>query len=307
MPPLGGLPELAAYQDEPAQMPSGAPGKNGYLRLGFARRGERTELADLDRRTPLLAQQALHFDEGMPELACVFMVSTSGGILQGDRYEVDVTVGADARAHITSQSATKLQEMDANFATMSQTVTVADGGYLEFLPEPIIPYRHSRYAARTRLEVAESATALYADVLLPGRKHYGDGEIFAYDVYSSHVVGARPDGGELFTEKIVIEPNLWSPGRSGVMGGFHVLGTVILMTPADVTERMLPLIPVGYLGGSGDDRVATGVSRLPRDAGLIYKILGMESEPVRAAVRDFWTLTRREVMNEPVPDRFRWR
>ena len=306
-PALGGLPELAAYQDEPAQLPSGAPGKVGYLRLGFAHRGERTELVDLDRRAPLLAQQALHFDEGMPELACVFMVSTSGGILQGDRCAVDIAVGPRARAHITSQSATKIQEMDANYATLEQDITVDDGGYLEFMPDPIIPYRHSRFASRTRLRVAETGTVLYAEVLLPGRKHYGNGEIFTYDVYSAHLTGERPDGRELFAEKIVIEPAASPPGQAGVLGGFHVLGTVILMTPSEVAERILPRTPVGYRGGAGDDRLATGVSRLPNDAGLIFKVLGMESEPVRAAVRDFWTLARREVLDRPVPTGFRWR
>ena len=44
--------ELAAFQDEPPQMASGAVGKTGFLRLGFEARGNRTILADLDRRAP---------------------------------------------------------------------------------------------------------------------------------------------------------------------------------------------------------------------------------------------------------------
>jgi urease accessory protein len=301
--------ELDGYHTEPAQLPSGAPGKNAYLRLGFGRRGERTELVDLDRRTPLLAQQALHFDEGMPELACVFMVSTAGGIPQGDRYAIEVNLEADAHAHVTSQSATRIQEMDANFATLTQDLTLGERSYLEFLPDPVIPYRHSRFVSQTRLRVDESATVLYSEVLLPGRKHYKQGEMFAYDVYSATVQGSRPDGRELFTEKIVIEPGRWGPDRAGVMGGFHVLGSAVLMTPPEITERVLPQVAVSYgeAVADPDDRVAMGVSRLPRDAGLIYKVLGMESEPVRARMRDFWALVRREVMDRDVPAKFRWR
>jgi len=52
-------PKLASFQEEPQQLPSGAVGKNAFLRLGFERRGERTVLAHLDRRAPLLVQQAL--------------------------------------------------------------------------------------------------------------------------------------------------------------------------------------------------------------------------------------------------------
>ena len=77
--------ELAAFQDEPPQMASGAVGKTGFLRLGFERRGEQTILADLDRRTPYMAQRALYPDPAMPDQAWLFMITTSGCVLQGDR------------------------------------------------------------------------------------------------------------------------------------------------------------------------------------------------------------------------------
>ena len=72
-------PELARFRDEPPQMPSGAVGKNGLLRLRFERRGVRTALTTIDRRTPLIAQQALYYDAAMPDLPCVMMIATSGG------------------------------------------------------------------------------------------------------------------------------------------------------------------------------------------------------------------------------------
>lgn len=309
---LGGLPELAAYQDQPAQQPAGAPGKNAFLHLRFGIRGDHTELTGLDRRTPLLAQRALYFDEGMPDMACVFMISTSGGIVQGDRYRVIVDVEDGARAHVTSQSATKVQEMDANYATLTQEITVGESSYLEFLPDPVIPYRHSRFASRTRLTVPASATVLFAEVLMPGRKYYTGrgasdepGEIFAYDVYSADIQARRPAGNQLFAEKILIEPGSWHPARAGVMGGFHVLGNVLLLTPGDVFERVLPQVPVVPVGDNGGD--ACGVSRLPNDAGLIFKVLGADCEPVRTRIRQLWTIVRREVTGLPVPEPFGWR
>ncbi len=301
-PELSDIPELAGYQDEPAQLPSGAPGKNGFLRLGFAPRGGRTELVDLRRRAPLLVQQALHWDEGMPDLACVFVVSTSGGTLQGDRNAVEISLAAGARAHVTTQSATKIQEMDANHASQEQDILLDEGSYLEYLPDPVIPYAHSRFAGRTRATVAPGATLLFAEVVLPGRKYYGDGELFAYDVYSSTFQAVRPDGRELCAEKVLVEPGRFHPGRCGVLGGFHVFGTVMLLTPPTHAERILRQVPATVHEG-----LAIGASRLPNDAGLVYRVLGMESEPVQAAVRDFWTLVRREVVDRPVPARFRWR
>ena len=98
------VPELAAFQDEPPQMRSGAVGKAGFLHLGFARRGRRTILADLDYRIPYRAQRALYCDEAMPDLAHVFLITTTGCLLQGDRMALDIALGQGARAHITTLS-----------------------------------------------------------------------------------------------------------------------------------------------------------------------------------------------------------
>lgn len=301
---LSEAPELAGYHDEPAQLPSGAPGKNGYLRLGFEVRGERTELVDLDRRAPLLVQQALHFDEGMPDMACVFMISTSGGILQGDRNAIEIEVGESARAHITTQSATKIQEMDANFATQTVDIRLHDHAYAEYLPDPVIPYRHSRFITDTRISIPTSATLVAGEILMPGRTHYRDGEEFAYDVYSSTVRAERPDGTGLFTERLVIEPARFHPQRPGVLGPYRVVGNVVLLTTPELAEKVLAHTPAEM---DPAHETAAGASRLPNEAGLIYKVLGMESEPVRAKVRQFWTRVRQEVMQRQVPAQFRWR
>lgn len=297
-------PELAPYHDEPAQLPSGAPGKNGVLCLGFERRGDRTILAELYRQAPLLVQRALYWDEAMPDLACVFIVTTSGGLLQGDRHALRVRLGERAQAHLTTQSATKIQQMDANYATQTQDIVLEDEAYLELLPEPVIPYRTSRYVARTRVSLPETATALYAEIILPGRRYHNDGELFGYDLYSSALRVTRPDGRELFAEKFVIEPASCPVDRCAVMGGFHVVANVVLLTSAARVDRVLDRIPDAW---AMTGPAVAGASRLPNGAGLIYRVLGTDSEPVRAVVRDFWSLVRQETVGAPLPPQFRWR
>jgi len=89
--------ELEPYQDQPAQLPAASNGKVGILRLGFERRGDRTILRDLFRQSPLLVQRALYWDEEMPDLPCVMILTTSGGVLQGDRLHMDVALAPAAR------------------------------------------------------------------------------------------------------------------------------------------------------------------------------------------------------------------
>jgi len=296
--------ELLPYLDEPPQHPVGGFGKVPMLRLRFERRGERSILASMERRAPLLVLKTLYCDEGMPELPVVYVISNSGGILQGDRYTMDFAVAADAFAHVTSQSATKIHEMDVNHASQIQTITLEDGAYLEYLPEPVIPFARSRFLMRTDVEIAPSATLLYGEILMAGRKYYGEGELFKFDVYSCAVHAKRPDGSPLFVEKYLIEPARSAVARAGVMGDYHVYGNVLLLTPPAVADAVAARAVTGWNRGEG---WAAGVSRLPNSAGLIYKILARESEPVRQMVRDFWTVVRAEAVGRPVHRKFPWR
>ena len=296
--------ELAAFQDEPRQMPSGTVGKSGFLRLGFEHRGDRTILADLERRAPYMAQRALYCDPAMPDLAWLFMITTSGCVLQGDRLALEVTLGPRARAHVTTQSATKIHSMDANYAVQTQALALADGAYLEFLPEPLIPHRRARFLTDTRITIAPTATLLYGEILQPGRKHHHPDECFGATLVSLSVGAERPDGRALFSEKLVIEPARRPVRQTGVMDSFDVLGNVILLTPRENADRIHARVDaeVDLPGG-----VAVGACRLPNDAGLIFKVLGRETAQVKAKVREFWGIAREEVTGTGIPPPFFWR
>jgi len=297
-------PELAPYQDEPPQLPSGSPGKVAHLRLGFERRGARSILADLFRRAPLIVHRAIYWDEEMPEMPCVFIVSNSGGILQGDRNTISIEVGSDAQAHVTTQSATKIHEMDANFAAQLQEIILHDNAYLEYLPDPTIPHRRTRFLTDTRITIAPTATLLYSEILMAGRKYYANGELYKYELFSSKVRAERPEGKELLTEKVIIRPRQQAVRRVGVMGEFDVFGNVILLTPKQHADRIFEQVSAVV---NLPEQWAAGASRLPNDAGLIYKVVGMESAPVRAKIREFWSIVRAQVVGASVPREFAWR
>jgi len=297
-------PELAPYQTEPTQMRSGAVGKNGFLKLGFERRGTRTVLADLRRRTPLIAQRALYYDAAMPDLPCVMIISTAGGLLQGDRSAVEIALADDCDAHVTTQSATKVQQMDANFAAQTQDIVLGERAYLEFLPEPTIPFRHARFASRTRIVLPASAALLYGEVVQAGRVHHAGGERFAFDVFSSSIAAQRPDGRRLFAEKLVVEPAVRGVGNVAVMGSYEVFANVLFLAPPEAVARVHGATPAEFDGAA---RCAAGASRLPHDAGLVYKVVGMDRETVQARVRTFWGRVRQAVRGCPVPPPFLWR
>jgi urease accessory protein len=302
---LGALaPELTRFQDEPLQMQSRTVGKTGFLRLGFERRGGRTILANLERRAPFIAQRALHCDQEMPALAHVFMIVTTGCLLQGDRLALDVRLGPGAQAHVTTQSATKIHTMDANYAAQTQSFTLADDAYLEFLPDPIIPHREARFISETRITIAPTATILFSEIIQPGRKHHHPDECFGATVMSISTSAARPDGSILFSEKLVIEPLRHPMRQTGVMDSFDVFGNVILCSPKANIDRIYKRVEADVDLVRG---LAYGACRLPNDAGLIYKVLGCETKQVKDKIREFWGIARKEIIGANLPPPFFWR
>ena len=297
-------PELATFQDEPPQMKSGTVGKTGFLHLGFERRGRHTILAELDRRAPYMVQRALYCDQEMPDLAWVFLITTTGCLLQGDRLALDIRLGSGARAHVTTQSATKIHAMDANYAAQTQTVTLSDDAYLEFLPDPVIPHRNARFISDTRISIAPTSTLLFSEIIQPGRKHHHPDECFGTTLMSVSTSAARSDGHILFTEKLLIDPQRNPMRQTGVMDSFDVFGNVILCTPKNNADRIYARVEaeVDLVRG-----LAFGACRLPNDAGLIFKVLGRETAQVKAKVREFWGIVRKEVIGADLPPPFLWR
>ncbi|MFC0284591.1 urease accessory protein UreD [Camelimonas abortus] len=298
--------EVQAYQSQPRQMRAAAPGKVGALRLGFALRHGRCVLHDLYRAAPLLAQQALYCDEAMPELPVVQVISLGGGMLQGDRYTIDISVGAGACAHVTTQSATRIHQMDANYASQRQNIVVEAGGYLEHLPDFTIPSRNSRFINDTDIVVAEDATVLYGEMVMSGRKHHRADERFGLDLLSMAVRVRRPDGRALFAEKLLLEGGDPCVNFGACMGGFDAFASILCLTPPDVAERVQarfePLFPP-----PSERRAMAGVSRLPDRAGLVLRVVGIESYDVREEARRFWRIVREEARNRTVAARWLWR
>lgn len=296
--------EMAAYQSEPKQMKSGSVGKSGYLKLRFSKGPYRSELVELERRVPALVQKALYWDEQLPELPCVTMISTAGGILQGDRQAHEFIVEAGACAHITTQSATKVQMMEDNYAAQYQKIVVEAEGYLEYLPDPMTPHRDSRFITETEIIVDPTATVLYSEVLMPGRKYHHPDELFGFDIFSSTIRAMTPTQQTLFVEKYILEPKKEALNVNAVMGDFEIFGNVVLLTPKKYHEAILQRVTAVY---DSEALLAYGASLLPNDAGIIFKVLGVDTLKVKAAIRDFWQISREEILGKTIQAPFLWR
>ncbi|MDE7141305.1 MAG: urease accessory protein UreD, partial [Muribaculaceae bacterium] len=200
--------------------------------------------------------------------------------------------------------ATKLARRRANYSGLRQTIELAEGAYLEYLPEPVIPCADTRFISETDMRVHPSATVFYSEIFMGGRKYYGDGELFDYDILSVCTRGERPDGRQLFREKFIISPKSFPIRGIGTMHRFDIFANVLVMTPEENIEPLYDATPTFY---NPDEGLAAGITRLPNSAGLLFKVLGMETGPVKSVVRDFCSKVRMRVKGRPIPAEFPWR
>ncbi|HEX2860975.1 MAG TPA: urease accessory protein UreD [Lacunisphaera sp.] len=140
----------------------------GHLRLqAAARTGGRTVLTGQSFRAPYhLSKPYWDADAGT---LLVQVVNPTAGILEGDFLESDVAVGEGASLLVTTPSASRVFKMTGGSAECRQHFTVAKDGWLEVLPEPLVPHRGCRYRQSTRVEVEPGGGAFFADLLMPGR------------------------------------------------------------------------------------------------------------------------------------------
>jgi len=155
--------------------------QNGKIRMKLeGNRSTRTFIKDLETKAPLLIQKAIYPNALMPNTAYFYLMSSAGGILEGDNLSIDVTCSENTSAHITTQSATKIYKMKSGYATQNINILSQKGSYLEFIPNQIIPFKSSRFYQEVNLKVESNCTVIYSEIISAGR--IAAGEKFDFDI-----------------------------------------------------------------------------------------------------------------------------
>jgi urease accessory protein len=259
----------------------------GVLRLEFAARHGVTEIVDRYQQAPLQVLKVLHPHPALPGMAWVYVLTVTGGIVQGDRFHTEIVARDGAQVHLTTPGATKIYRSPAAHSSHRLHIHAGAGTHVEYLPGPVIPFRDARFLEEVTLIAHPTATLLYGGILSPGRVAMG--ESHAYTLYSSRVTAKAEDGAQAFLDVTHLTPATITPKRPGLLGSFDVLGTLHLVTAA-VPARALSDRLHALLQGQGE--ILGGASELPAGRGVTVRIVGPRVEPVAAALQAIFTTAR---------------
>ena len=147
-------------------------GVHGAAEIGFARRDGATRLVHLYERDPLRVLFPRP-EAGEPPQAAI--VTTSGGLVAGDRIDVAVSVADGATAHVTASAAEKIYRSLGATTEISHSLSVGDDAALEFLPPETIIFDGARLRRRTSIDLAATASLLAGGIVIFGRRARGEG------------------------------------------------------------------------------------------------------------------------------------
>ena len=303
-------PAFEGYADESlAQAPAGGPGKNGLLEATFARRSDGPTRMIRDRvKVPYHLTGTLDTDPA-PGLTTLVAQEPTGGVAQGDRHRMRIESREGSRAHVTTQSATKVHSMDANYAHLDASLRVQSGSYLEYLPGPTIVNEDARCLQTIEIDLADDSRAVVADVLVPDG--LSDHEPFGFDHYHARVE-AEHNGRLVCADAVDLRPSERDPRDPASVGAYGVVGSLYVFAPASSAndgstdaegtgDGLETLVENVRDRISGREAVEAGVSALPHDVGAVVRILGDREADVTGTVRAAWDETRRRLLGVGAP------
>jgi urease accessory protein len=146
---------------------------SGESRVVFALRDGATRIADLYQRDPC---RVLFPDPEPGEPLQAVLVTTSGGVTDGDCLTLSMAAGAGTRAVVATQAAEKIYRAAKSTAhcTVDVAVSVGEGATLDWLPQETIVFQGARLKRRTVAEVAIGGSLLGCEMVVLGRAASGE-------------------------------------------------------------------------------------------------------------------------------------
>jgi len=263
-------------------------GREGELRLTFAHDAGRTVLTENYSRPPLQVMRAIGDNAGC---LCIYLLSPTGGIVQGDRYHIRINVGANTHALFTTQSATKVYKMPEGCAEQFIRIEVERGAIFEFVPDAAILFADADLRQHIEVTLHPGALLLLHEIIMPGR--LARGEYLQFRRYINRII-VRDDRGLLLHDAAQIEPSLMNLNEAGILEGYRCWGSAYLLGDLQARGIDAAAFCEAHAGLFERPEALGSISPLYRN-GIGVRMLSQRLETIYAAFHDLRDLVRTQL------------
>jgi urease accessory protein len=264
-----------------------AVGRVGIVLLEYVRQGNRTVFGRTRCQTPWHLLPPIYLDESGS--AYTLLMNPSGGLVGGDHLSIELSIGPQAHALISTPSANRVYRSLSQDALQEVVITVAKDGILEWMPEFTIPFAGSRFRQRIDVRLDCGAMLVLWDAVASGRIAHGERWQFAS--FENHIVITMP------TQATVAEHSALSPvareGGIGPVEEWDYVGSLFIVGDTVSASRWTSLEAALWeiLETVGGQDVLGGVSQ-PSVPGLVVKVVARSAPVMTRVLMDMWASIR---------------
>lgn len=200
----------------------------------------------------------------------LMMTSSSPGVLDNDRYEINIDVAADCTLQLYTQSYQRIFTMQQQ-ATQNVQVTIGRNSTFCFVPHPVVPHRNANMVAETRINLAENSSLIWGEIISCGRKL--NGEVFQFSKYHSKT-SIYYNNKLIIKENLLLQPALTDLSSMGQLQHYTHQATFIFIDQhVNIAEAK-----AGLLKSMKEmDQAGIGISSTAGN-GIIVRVLGQQAE-----------------------------
>ncbi len=202
--------------------------------------------------------------------AWAYTSTLGGGLVDGDRLDLDITVGPGACAFVSSQGPTRVFRSAGGCASTT-VARVAEGGALVLAPEPTACFAGARYSQRTEVSLAPGASLALWEVLSAGRERWGF-------TRCSSTLRIPP----YLDETWLLDPVHGALDER--MGRFGAIGTLFLVGPFFAAMAASARAQVDASPASGEAPLVESASPLPGGA-LVLRLAALSVQQLLHRLR----------------------
>ncbi|MEX5922801.1 urease accessory protein UreD [Providencia huaxiensis] len=239
-----------------------------------------TRLTDKQHIGPLMVQRPFYLEQG---IAHTYLLHPPGGVVGGDKLLINIDVQPNAHALLTTPGATKFYRSAGGVARQVQTLTVANDGFLEWLPQENIFFPKAQARLETHIHLGLQARFIGWEMQCLGRpvlnEWFEDGDI-------------RGRLNFYIDNKLTLTESLWINGlqnQLAIMHEYPMLGSLYIYPATDELKEVIHQ-SLNPLFVSKNKPIEYGLTDV--DGILVLRLLGSQTEPMMACFVQIWQATR---------------
>lgn len=247
-------------------------------------KNSRTFIKNLKTKSPILVQKALYSDPTNPKKAHIYLMSSAGGMLQGDTLKIDIIARKNTDTYVTTQAATKIYKSENQNCFQHVNILVEKDSFLEYLPKQIIPHKDAKFLQDVNIRIDDSSSLIYSEIISAGRIAYG--EKFDFNSVRLRLKCTDQNSQLLFSEYSNLEPKNNKTKFNSLFGNQNLYSTIYIVSQKIDSEKLCLQIyeffKTNYL---------IGCSQLPNSSGIVIRILSNSIDKINDSISTIKQLT----------------